>query len=263
MSLSKLLHNTFVDKRIIIGNLSSDLEADLMAEDVISDEFGDIEIVTSVSGRKLVPIRYFATLLERVKEEKQRLLDEKYQVQEMLIEENRRIEKETYDKAYKEGYDKGWAEGNTKGLNDGQREAREVVANFDQVIREAKAQREQVYLSSKQSVIELVIQIARKITFNAAKIDPEVTAGIVERVLEKLTDKTKVKVKVNPEQLEALEKQIERFKSGSTSIKAINFEPDSRVRHGGCFIETPTGDVDVRLETQMDIIEGVFKNGGE
>jgi len=263
MSLSKLVHNTIVNNKIVIGNLSSDLEADLVAEEIVREEFGQVEIVTSVSGRKLVPIRHFSELAQRHSEEKRRLIDEKHDIQEMLLEENRRLEKETRETAYAEGYEKGYSEGNAKGLQDGQREAREVVSNFDQIIKDAVRQREQLYLSAKQSIIELIVQIARKITFDTAEIDPEITAGIVEKVLEKLTDKTKVKVKVNPAHLPLLEQQIERFKSGSTTIKEFNFEADNRVRKGGCYIETPTGDVDVRLETQMDIIESIMKNGGE
>ncbi|MCX6826903.1 MAG: FliH/SctL family protein, partial [candidate division Zixibacteria bacterium] len=70
----------------------------------------------------------------------------------------------------------------------------------------------------------------------------------------KLVDKSKIKVKVNPDQLPLMEQQIEHFKGSSTAIKEIIIEPDARVRHCGCFIETPTGDVDARVESQMEIV---------
>ncbi len=260
--MSRLLQSAVIDKNIVIGNLSSDLEADLVAEEAIREECGNVEIVTSVSGRKLVAIRHFAELVQRLHGEKRRLIDEKHRIQEMLLDEIQRIEKETREKAYSEGYKKGFAEGQSQGLKEGQREAREVTANFDSIIKDAVRQREELYLSARQSLTELVIQISRKITFDAAKIDPDITAGIIEKVLEKLTDKSKIKVKVNPDHLPLLETQLERFKGGSTSIKELSFEPDSRVKVGGCFIETPTGDVDVRLETQMAIIESVMQYGG-
>ncbi len=261
MSLSRLLSNTFVSDTIVIGNLGSDLEADLAAEEVILKEVGQVEIVTSVDGRKLVPIRYFALLNERLQKEKRRLIDEKHQIQEILLEENRRIEEETRQKAYAEGNQKGYKEGHAKGLHEGQREAREVVASLDGLLQDTLKQRDTLYKTSQQNIINLILEISRKITFDAARIDPEVTAGIIEKVIEKLTDKSRIKIKVHPDHLPVLEQQIERFRGESAAIKELNFEADARVRYGGCFIETPTGDVDVRLETQMDIISGLIAEG--
>ena len=59
---------------------------------------------------------------------------------------------------------------------------------------------------------------------------------------------------VHPDHVPLIEQQIERFKGNSTIIKEIQIEGDARVRHGGCFIETPTGDIDARVESQMEII---------
>ena len=56
---------------------------------------------------------------------------------------------------------------------------------------------------------------------------------------------------------------MDRFLSGSTAIKDLQFEADPRVREGGCFIETPTGDIDARLESQFEVIEHVLRGGGE
>ena len=85
-------------------------------------------------------------------------------------------------------------------------------------------------------------------------IDPEVTAGIIAGTIERLVDKSKIKIKVHPDHLPIIEQQIDRFKGDSNAVKEIAIEPDNRVRYGGCFIETPTGDIDARVDSQLDII---------
>jgi len=90
--------------------------------------------------------------------------------------------------------------------------------------------------------------------------DTEINDGIITGVIDKIIDKTKIKVKVHPEHYPSIDQQIDRFKGDSTAIKDITIEPDTRVRQGGCYIETPTGDIDARVESQMDIITNTFKN---
>ena len=100
-----------------------------------------------------------------------------------------------------------------------------------------------------------MIQIAKKVTFEAVDVDREATVTMIERIIAQLVDRSRLKIKVNPDYLPIVEQQTNRFLSGSTAIKELTFESDPRVRYGGCFIETPTGDIDARLEPQFEVIE--------
>lgn len=261
MSLSKLLRSPVIGDSIIIGTYRQDLEIDRDIARVVSRVLPSVEIVTSTEGRKLVPIRHISHLYDKICQLEGELARERRKTTEWVETEGQRIEKETREKAHTAGLDKGHQEGYRQGLDKGQTEARKVVASFDGLIRDAVRQRQQLLEEARQKILEMVIEIARKVTFEAARIDPDITAEIISNIIRKLTDKSKIKVKVNPDHLAAIEQQIERFKSDSTAIKDIAIEPDARVRSGGCYIETPTGDVDVRLETQMDIIAGTLTAG--
>jgi flagellar assembly protein FliH len=256
MSLSKLLRNAIVSEKIVIGDLSSRINADIQAEEILKSEFGDIDIITSLEGRKLVPIKFVADIHNNLHDQNTRLKNEIDQIQKTLLEEKRR-EKEI---ANSEGHEAGYRKGYDEGLNAGQEEARRVVANFENLIKDAIKQRDLLYNQARQKIIDLIIEISRKITFDTATANPEITSGIVSSVIEKLTDKSKIKVKISPDHLPTVEKQIDRFKGDSTTIKEITLEADPRVRNGGCIIETPGGDVDVRLETQMDIVANILND---
>ncbi len=232
--MSKLYHSDVSEEKVIIGEYRTDIEADLKAEEKLNRIFFDIAVLTTIEGKKLVP------------------------VQELLkIEQQMNKEKE---KSTKKGYEEGYQ----KGVETGHREAQQVVNNFATLIKDASNQREVLYEEARSKILELIILISNKVTCDAARIDPEVTTGIINNTIDKLVDKSRIKVKVHPDHLPIIEQQIDRFKGESTVIKKIIIEPDKRVRHGGCFIETPTGDVDARIESQLGIIaESIGENEDE
>jgi flagellar assembly protein FliH len=226
--LSRLLHSPVLDEKIIIGEYRADIEADRAAEKELTAKYKDIAITSSVEGRKLVPI------LEVIKIERQ-LSHEK-------------------EMARTTEFSRGHEDGKRRGLADGHAEAQKVLDNFASIIKDIIKQRELIFDEAKQKILELVIKISRKVTFEAARIDPNITAEIISGTIKKLVDKSRIKVKVHPDHVLLIEQQIERFKGNSTIIKEIQIEGDARVRHGGCFIETPTGDIDARVESQMEIV---------
>lgn len=222
--MSKLLHCAVTEERVIIGEYRADIEADRMAEKQLASRFPDVQVTTSLEGRKLIPIQEIFKIEERMRR------DTELQRQ----------------KGYEEGYNKG--------ISEGQKDARKVVANFSGLITDAVKQREILYEDARRKILELVLQIARKVTFDAARIEPEITAEIIAGAIKRLTDKSKIKVKVHPDHLPHIEQELDRFRGDSTAVKELVIEADSRVRYGGCFIETPTGDVDARIDSQLDII---------
>ncbi|MCX6828968.1 MAG: FliH/SctL family protein [candidate division Zixibacteria bacterium] len=222
--MSKLLHRPLLNDKVIIGEYRVDIEADQLSEKKLATKFSDINVITSVEGRKLIPI------------------------QEIIKIEQRLIrDKETeYKRGCQDGYRQGKAEGHL--------EAQKVIDNFATLIMDAVRQREILYEEAHSKILDMVINISRKVTFEAARVDPDITAQIISGAIKKLVDKSKIKVKVHQDHLPLLEQQIEQFRGDSTAIKELAIEADSRVRYGGCFIETPTGDIDARLESQIEII---------
>ena len=139
-------------------------------------------------------------------------------------------------------------------MQEGLNEARTVLSKFEKAISDLIGQREGVLEEAKRHILELALKVARKVTFDAVKTDEEVTIRMIEGVISQLVDRSELKVKVHPDHLPVVEQNMNRFLSNSTAIKNLRFEPDPRVKYGGCFIETPTGDIDARLESQFEVI---------
>jgi flagellar assembly protein FliH len=234
MSSSKLFRTRVEGEKVIIGEFRADIEADIAAEKKVSQKFIDVSVQTTIEGKKMVPVQ------------------ELLKIEQQIIRENQ----EAHQKGYDEGYQKG--------LKEGHLEARKVIDNFASVIKETITQREVLFNEARSKIVEMIILVSKKVTCDAARIDHEITAAIINDAIDKLVDKSKIKVKVHPDHLPLIEQQIDRFKGESTAVKEIIIEPDKRVRFGGCFIETPTGDIDARVDSQLDVIAGaIIGNEGE
>jgi len=231
--LSKIIRYSTEAPTVYVGERHEETVLEIRAEETLTEFFPIVSFVTSPNGAKLIPIQ------------------EVHKLKQVLDAER--------DKAYSAGFEKGQAEG----LAEGQRDARQVLRQFEQALQDAIGQRESLLAEARQKVLELVIQVARKVTLDAISVDPEITATLISRVIDRLVDRSRLKIKVHPDFLPIVEQQTDRFLAGSTSIKDLTFEPDPRVRLGGCFIETPTGDIDARLESQFEVVQEAIRGDGD
>jgi flagellar biosynthesis/type III secretory pathway protein FliH len=146
--------------------------------------------------------------------------------------------RDAMDKVMNGSWERGSRDGYQRGLKEGRAEAERVLQEFNAAVADA-----------------------RKVTFDAVAIDPEITLKIISGVIDKLIDKSSLKIKVNPAHLPVVEQNVDKFLKSDSAIKQYQIEGDSRVKYGGCLIETPTGEIDARLESQFEIINRSLSAG--
>lgn len=231
--MSKVIRYITEAPSVFIGERQLDSTIENKAEERLSELFPIVSVITDSDGTRMIPIQ------------------EIFKIDHLF--------KEAVKKAQDAAFQQGHQAGEHKGLE----EASKILKQFDRAIKDTVQQREALFDEARQRILELVTQISRKVTFGAVEADPDVTLEIINGVINTLIDRSKLKIKVNPDHLPIVEQNINRFLKGSTSIKEITIEPDPRVNYGGCFIETPTGDIDARLESQFEVIDEVLKRGDE
>ncbi len=227
--MSKVIRHSGRISTVLIGEADLDYEREALAEQKLGEVFPKVNVITNPDGTKFIPVQ------------------EVFKIDKVYREE--------LERAYQQGYDKGYQTGLAQGRGEGKAEAEKILGHFEQAIRDAVNQRKKLLTDAKRKVLELVIQISKKVTFDAIQIDPEKTLAMISGVIDTLIDKSKLKIKVHPDHLPIVEQNIDKFVTGSAMIKEISIEPDPRVRYGGCMIETPSGDVDARLESQFEVIQ--------
>ncbi len=218
---------------VFIGEKHHDANAEAKAEKQLAGLFPLVSLITTPDGAKLIPVAEVFKMAERHKVD--------------------------CESAQKAGFDNGHKVGLEKGLD----EARRVLTQLEGAIQDAVQQRAEMLEQAKQKILELTVQISRKVTFDAVEIDREATVKMIESIINQLVDRSQLRIKVHPDHLPVIEQNMDRFLSSSTTIKDLKFEADPRVRVGGCFIETPNGDVDARLSSQFEVIEETLKTDSE
>lgn len=231
--MSRIIRTAVEAPAIFIGERHLDLDLEAKAEAKLSRIFPVVSIITDADGARLIPIQ------------------EVFKIEKTLNDELRKSHDEGYELGYKAGLEKGLAE------------AEKVLGQFDQAIKDAVSQRETILEESREKILNLVLEISKKVTFDAIELEPEATLDMINGVINTLIDRSRLKIKVNPNHHPIIEQNIDRFMAGSATIKEIAIEPDPRVRYGGCFIETPSGDIDARLESQFEVIKEVLAAGDE
>ncbi len=84
---------------------------------------------------------------------------------------------------------------------------------------------------------------------------------VVREALQKVDHQQTVVIRFNPADIQFLDPPELPFTdpAGQTNNIRIRIEADETITSGGCFIETESGDVDARIETQLDIIKATFR----
>lgn len=223
--MSKIIRQAVSAPTVYIGDKHLDFEKENIAEKRLSYLFPIVSVITDPDGAKLIPIQEINKI--------ERILNEKLHI--------------THNEGYQEGHNAGLKQGLDKAKN--------IIEQFDKAIRDAIKQREILFEEARTKILDLIIMISKKVTFDAIEVDPEVTLSMINGVIDTLIDSSKLVIKVHPNHLPIVEHNIDKFLKSSSIIKEISIKGDSRVQYGGCFIETPSGDIDARLESQFDVIK--------
>jgi flagellar assembly protein FliH len=235
--LSNVRSIRLADRKIFIGEDVVDQEAQQEAERMLHSLHPDLRVTTTADGKRQISL---------------------YDI--LLLEQTYQQDKEAAEKrAYESGREAGYA----AGLEKGREEARRVVASLSRALSDITGQREAILQEAREKIFELVLKISQRLTFTAAEIDPEITMAIINGAIDQLLDRSRLKVKVHPNHLPEVEQHIDRFRGADTKIKEFILEADPRVRVGGCFIETPAGDIDARLDSMYEVIkQAILDNKG-
>lgn len=155
----------------------------------------------------------------------------------------------------KEGYEAGHDEGKEAALKEMQeaiKEANEKAMHTLQVAREAT---DDYMKQAEHDVAEVVMHVVEKILPQHFLDVPQVILPAVKQALMMVKDQKQINIHVAPDSYEFVLMARDEFRSMLTGGNAmIEVVSDESLQAGDILIETPNGDVDARLATQMELI---------
>jgi flagellar assembly protein FliH len=154
------------------------------------------------------------------------------------------------DQAYQNGYAKGEAVGLQRGTD----EARRVEAQLAAAVNALLSFRQTLFEQAKPQLLELAFAIADKITAARGIAEHSTVMETIDRCIGEILDKTRMKIRVNPAELEFVKERFDKLVKSNEAAAAAVVESDNRVSAGGCMIETDSGSADARIESQLRML---------
>jgi flagellar assembly protein FliH len=183
-------------------------------------------------------------------------MEEGDSVRESILAEARQEAEEKVKEAY--------AEGLRRGMETGLARFQASVSESAEALRQAasamEAARAAFLDSLEPQVVDLAVAMAERILQREAETDPELIGRVVREALEHLMDRERVRVRVNPEDLEAMRAYKVTLLDDFEGVNEIQVQEDASIAPGGCIIESELMQVDARLETQFaQIVDAVTR----
>lgn len=191
-------------------------------------------------------------IIKNAQDEAAQLLDSaRNQVEQLLAEAKLQV-----DTIKNNAHQEGFEQGKQDGLLQIKQELNEQLMAALSLFNEAELERERRILDSEVELLKLAQKIAEKIIgmelqSNTAQIQTAVT----KQALAKIAGASKIKVKIHPDSLKALTDQnLADLQSVFSEPKPIQIEADPNIAAGGCYIESEQGNVDARIQIQLEKI---------
>jgi flagellar assembly protein FliH len=171
-------------------------------------------------------------VLEEARAEAERLLVEARARAEALAQEARR-----------QGFEAGEAEG--------REHLARAAEGLEALASELAGYKSSLYRDARSQVMELVLALVDKILGPLAESEGAPVVRVVERALRLLSDRETLTIRIHPEDLHALLEAKPKILETFDGIKGLTVVEDPSVKRGGCLVETPTTEIDARLDTQL------------
>ena len=155
-------------------------------------------------------------------------------------EEAENIKKSAFEEGYRKGLEK--ANGDIE-------QFRQNITNFVGAPKE-------VFEYIAPDILEISVDIAKKIIKREVESDPQILMNIIVDVLKTISkNEPKINIRVRPQSASFIKDSIQDATYQYGIESKINIISDPSIEEGGCIFQTNNGIVDASIDTQLEIIK--------
>jgi flagellar assembly protein FliH len=160
----------------------------------------------------------------------------------------------------RDAFQKGHEAGERSGLKMAERKVETVLRRFAASLEDLAVLRSEIVKKTEKDLVELALQIARKLIQREIQIDQEIIVTLVRVALGKLIVKNKVTIVVHPFDCEFLKQNIPALQGEKHDVELI-LKASDELNRGDCLIESDCGNIDARISEQFNEIERGLLSG--
>jgi flagellar biosynthesis/type III secretory pathway protein FliH len=169
-------------------------------------------------------------------------------------------EVQAYQKGFTDGKAEGLVEGQNKGFEQGAQKIKPLLSSVEEALIQLNKIREETYEQIEKEVVELALAIAQKVICHEITTDRETVVCVAREALAKVDDPGKIKIKMSPADLQFINETKDQLSNLISDIDNVTLEAEDSIQSGGCVIETDLGEIDARIEKQLQAVEESFRS---
>ena len=174
-----------------------------------------------------------------------------------------RFEVQAYQEGFNDGLEKGTNEGQQAGFEQAAKKLEPLLDSLQQGILQLNNLRQDTYQRIEDDVVDLALAIARKVICREIEMDKEVVVCVAREALAKVEAPGKIKIKLNPSDLQFIDETKYQLSELIGNIENVTLEAEGGIQSGGCVVETDLGEIDARIENQLQAVEESFRSALE
>jgi flagellar biosynthesis/type III secretory pathway protein FliH len=161
----------------------------------------------------------------------------------------------------REAFESGFAQGREKGLEQAESEVQSALAFLKKLAASLKEEEQRLLKQVEPEIIRLAVAVAEKIVGREVAADRDIVKRCVARAVEKIVEREKLIVYVNPADLAVVleyKTDLTEMFDGIKNIEVVASE--NGVSPGGCTVETEFVKANGQIEAQVEeILQGLLE----
>lgn len=155
-------------------------------------------------------------------------------------EESENIKKSAFEEGYRLGLEKVNAD----------------IENFRNELNNFMNAKKEVFEYIAPDILEISVNIAKKIIKKELDSDPQVLINTIIDVLKTVSkNESKITIRVRPQSVQFIKDTLPNITYQYGIDSKINIISDPSIEEGGCILQTNNGIVDASIDTQIEIIK--------
>lgn len=149
-----------------------------------------------------------------------------------------------------------------EGYNKGLENAKDDIENFKKDIVSFMKAPKDVFEYIAPDILEISVEIAKKIIKKEVETDPQVLINTIVDVLKTVSkNEPKINIRVRPQAVQFIKDTLPNITYQYGIEAKINIVSDPSIDEGGCVLQTNNGIVDASINTQIEIIKKALIGG--
>ena len=216
---------------------------------VVDDSLSELEQLEQQKTHLNAELNQLKQELTKVQ---QQIETEKQQAEQDIDQKRQdwQLEKETLvESAKNEGYQAGYKTGEQAALAD----FSSRIETANEIIHQAEQEREIIIEKAHADIVELSMVVAKKVVFDAV-MSKDALLPIVKTAIKDYHDQTIIRIRTSIQDFDLIHSQTDELTRVLNDGVMLSVLPDDKLPTGGCVIETPSGQLDVSVDRQLEKI---------